>query len=127
MITLDTHIIIWNALKPENLSKKAKNAINTANKTDGIIISDISFWEIAMLISKKRLEIEIPYLDFIHLIKASNNFQIKTITPEVAELSTEISLDPADRIISATSILSNAPLVTADSNLRKSKTVKTIW
>ncbi len=127
MITLDTHIIIWNALKPENLSKKAKNAINTANKTDGIIISDISFWEIAMLISKKRLEIEIPYLDFIHLIKASNNFQIKTITPEVAELSTEISLDPADRIISATSILSNAPLVTADSNLRKSKTIKTIW
>ncbi len=128
---LDTHIIIWNAIKPEHLSKKAKNAITTANKTDGIIISDISFWEIAMLINKKRLEIEIPYLEFIGLIRASNNFQIKEITPEIAELSTkfpaEINLDPADRIICATSILSNAPLVTADSNLRKSKLVKTIW
>ncbi|MCF6269688.1 MAG: type II toxin-antitoxin system VapC family toxin [Melioribacteraceae bacterium] len=131
MITLDTHIIIWNAIKPEHLSKKAKNAIDTANKTDGIIISDISLWEIAMLISKNRLEIEIPYLDFIGLIKAANNFQIKEITPEIAELSTkylsEINLDLADRIISATSILSNAPLVTADSNLRKSKKIKTIW
>ncbi len=131
MITLDTHIIIWNAIKPEHLSKKAKNAIATANKTDGIIISDISFWEIAMLINKSRLEIEIPYLDFINLIRASYNFQIKSITPEIADLSTkfpsQVNLDPADRIISATSILCNAPLVTADSNLRKSKTIKTIW
>ena len=131
MITLDTHIIIWNAIKPEKLSKKAIKAINLANKTDGIIISDISLWEIAMLISKKRLEIEIPYLDFINLVMVSNSFRINGITPEIAELSSmfssEINLDPADRIISATSVLSNAPLVTADSNLIKSKAVKTIW
>jgi len=53
------------------------------------------------------------------------------ITPEIAELSTqlptEINLDPADRIIAALSIFTNTKLVTADDNLRKSTKIKTIW
>ncbi len=50
MIVVDTHIIIWDALKPESLSQKAKNTIDEANKKDGIIICEVSLWEIAMLI-----------------------------------------------------------------------------
>jgi len=131
MITIDTHIIVWDALKPEALSPKAKKAIDQANEKDGIIISEISFWEIAMLIKKRRLIIEVPYLEFIDLIKSSNNYLVKGISPEIADLSVdlpdEINPDPADRIICATSIVYNSPLVTADKNLLKSKRVKTIW
>ena len=61
MIVVDTHIIVWDALKPEMLSKKAKKAISLANETDGIIFCDISLWEIAMLIHKGRLEVEVNY------------------------------------------------------------------
>lgn len=42
MITVDTHVIICDALKPDLLSKKATNAIRDANQTDGIIFCDIS-------------------------------------------------------------------------------------
>lgn len=56
---------------------------------------------------------------------------LKGITPEIADLSVnlpeEINQDPADRLISATSIVYKAPLVTADKNLLKSKRVKTVW
>jgi len=38
MIVVDTHIIIWNALKPEMLSEKAEKAISAANNSDGINI-----------------------------------------------------------------------------------------
>ncbi len=131
MITIDTHIIIWEALKPELLSTKAKDSIQKANNTNGIILCEISLWEIAMLIQKKRIDIKAPYIEFINLVKASNNYILKGITPEIAELSTllplEINLDPADRIICATSLTMNIPLVTADKKLRKNKTVKTIW
>ena len=131
MITVDTHIILWDALQPDMLSKKAKKEISLANQTDGIIFCDISLWEIAMLMFKKRIEIAIPYRKFIDLIKASNNYIFQGITPEIAELSTNlpesINPDPADRIISATSIICNAPLLTADKNLRLSKKIKTIW
>ena len=131
MIVVDTHIIIWDALKPEMLSKKAKNAIKKANDSDGIIISDISFWEIAMLVSKKRIEINVPYLEFIKLVKSANNYINQSINPKIADISVkflfEINADPADRIICATSIYKNIPLITADKNLIKSTLVETIW
>ena len=131
MITADTHIIIWDALKPQLLSEKAQIKIKQANESSGIIFCDISLWEIAMLMQKKRLEIDLSYLDFINLIKASNKYVFQSITPEIADLSTklsyEVNLDPADRIIAATSIIANAPLITADKNLRISNEVNTIW
>lgn len=131
MITVDTHIIIWDVLKPELLSEKAKNELERANNSDGIIFCDISLWEIAMLVKKKRLEIDITYLEFIELLKASNKFIFQSITPEIADLSTKLSdqlnSDPVDRIIAATSIISNTPLITADKNLRRSKKLNIIW
>ena len=131
MIVLDTHVIIWDALEPESLSPKAAGMIARANETDGIIFCEISLWEIAMLICKERIHIDTSYLAFISLLKASNKYLFYGISPEIAELSTglpsEISNDPADRIIAATAITANAPLITADKNLRKAKSVQTIW
>ena len=131
MIVVDTHIIIWNALKPEMLSGKAEKAISAANNSDGIIFCEISLWEIAMLMQKERLSIDIEYTEFIQLILESNKYVFRGITPEIAWLSTGLfsdnNKDPADRIIAATSIIENASLVTADKELRKSKKVATIW
>jgi PIN domain nuclease of toxin-antitoxin system len=131
MIVVDTHIIVWNALKPEMLSGKAEKAISAANNSDGIIFCEISLWEIAMLMQKERLSIDIEYTEFIQLILESNKYVFRGITPEIAWLSTGLfsdnNKDPADRIIAATSIIENANLVTADNELRKSKKVATIW
>ena len=131
MITADTHIIIWNALKPELLSKKAKKSLQEANKKDGIIFCEISLWEIAMFMKKKRIQIDVSYSEFIDLIIQSNNYVLKGLTPEIAELSTnfpnELNQDPADGIICATATINNSALITADKNIRKSKLIKTIW
>ena len=131
MIVVDTNIIIWNALKPEMLSGKAEKAISAANNSDGIIFCEISLWEIAMLMHKERLSIDIEYTEFIQLILESNKYVFRGITPEIAWLSTALlsdnNKDPADRIIAATSIIENANLVTADNELRQSKKVATIW
>ena len=131
MIVVDTHIIIWNALKPEMLSGKAEKAISAANNSDGIIFCEISLWEIAMLMHKERLSIDIEYTELIQLIFESNKYVFRGITPEIAWLSTGLfsdnNKDPADRIIAATSIIENANLVTADKELRQSKKVATIW
>ncbi len=131
VIVVDTHIIIWDALKPEKISKKAKKAINNANASDGILFCEISLWEIAMLISKSKLNVDTSYSEFINLVFASNNYQYRGITPEIAEKSTslpdEVNKDPADRIIAATSIIQKSPLVTADKNLIKATCIETIW
>jgi PIN domain nuclease of toxin-antitoxin system len=131
VITVDTHVIIWDALKPELLSNRAKNEIKRANDTDGILFCEISLWEIAMLIKKERIKIGTSYLELINLVQAANKYIFQGITPEIAELSVnlspKVSLDPADRLISATSLITDTPLVTADKNLRLTSQLKTIW
>jgi len=131
MVVADTHIIIWNALSPEKLSKNARQQFDDANESDGIIFCDISLWEISMLIEKKRLVIDAPFLEFIDLIKFTTNYTFKPILPEIADLSAQLSTvinsDPADRLIAATSLYLNTPLITADKNLIQSNHLNTIW
>lgn len=131
MIILDTCVILWDAIEPKNLSKKAKQTINEAFQHNEIIISDISLWEIAMLIHKKRIEIDTTASKFMNTYVISRKITAVSITPEIAELSVtldpEINFDPADRIIAATSIIHNAKLITHDNNLRKSKIIQTVW
>jgi len=131
MIVADTHIIVWYALKPEMLSKKAYTAMENADHADGIICCDISLWEIAMLMQKRRLQVDAGYLEFIDLVLTSSKYVMKPITPEIADISASlfstINKDPADRIIAATSIVEKADLVTADKILRNSDHLETIW
>ena len=131
MIVADTHEIIWNALKPELLSSKTKKAIRDANQQDGIIFCEISRWEIAMLMKKGRLSVDVGYLEFVRLVSRANRYVFKGISPEIAELSTHLlsdtDKDPADRIISATAVIEKAKLVTSDKALRIAKAVPTIW
>lgn len=131
MIAVDTHILIWDALSPERLSSAAVDAITTANKTDGIIVADISLWEISMLIQKERVQVSADCLSFLNLIVQANQIHVRAITPRIATLSTlllsTINADPADRLIVATALTEHVSLVTADKNLRNSDEIVTIW
>jgi len=131
MILLDTCAIIWDALDQNHLSTKAKKAIDRADQNNALVISDISIWEIAMLIKKGRIEIDTTAAHFLNLFLQSRNISVIQISPEIAELSTHfganISNDPADRLIAATSIIYNAQLITADQKLIESELVDTLW
>ena len=131
VILLDTCAIIWDALDQTKLTDKAKAAIAKADEHNALIISDISIWEISMLIKRSRIEVATTAANFINLFLESRNISVVSISPEIAELSTnfgsEMNNDPADRIIAATSIILNAQLITADSNLLQSSLVDTIW
>lgn len=62
-----------------------------------------------MLMSKDRLSVDVGCQEFIRLVSSSNRYIFKGISPEIAELSTQLladtSNDPADRVISATAIV----------------------
>lgn len=131
MIILDTCAIIWDALQPDRLTDTARAEIAKADASAELFICDISIWEIAMLAKRKRIEIDISTSNFIRLFLESRNVTVIPISPEIAELSVdlgpEINNDPADRIIAATSMIKQAPIVTADMNLRGTSLVATIW
>lgn len=131
MILMDTCALVWDALEPAKLSTAALAAIDTADQHNALMITDISLWEVAILISKGRIQINTTPANFINLYLQSRNIVVQAISPEIAELSVtigaEINSDPADRIIAATAIIHNARLVTADQNLRNSSLLDTVW
>lgn len=131
MIVLDTHILIWDALAPERLSLPATSAIQAANAADGNLVADISLWEVAMLIDKGRVTVTTDSRSFLNLILAANRITVQCITPQIATLATQlaptVNADPADRLIVATALATQASLVTADRNLRKAMGNAAIW
>jgi len=131
MILLDTCAVIWDSLDRQQLTSKSLSAINKADEFNALIISDITIWEIAMLVHKGRIKIDTTASNFVNLYLQTRNISVVQISPEIAELSVsfgaDINKDPADRIIAATSIIQNAQLVTADQNLLASELVDTLW
>lgn len=131
MIVADTHVLIWDALDPSRLSSKAQQAITQANQNDGILVADISLWEIAMLIQKGRIQVSTDIHSFLNLLLQANNIHLVPISAEIAaqsvQLPAAINLDPADRLIVATALVNDASLVTVDRNLRSAPQISTIW
>ena len=130
MIVLDTHALIYDALTPARLSARARKAIALAFTEREIACSDISLWEIAMLIARKRLNPAMDARQFLDDMIAARHIQVLPISAEIAVLSQSDMFshgDPADRLIAATARLHGAPLITSDAKLRKLKEVSTIW
>jgi len=130
LIVLDTHALIYDALTPARLSARARKAIDLAFTDRELACSDISLWEIAMLIARKRLDPVIDARQFLDDVIAARRLRVLPITAEIAVLSQSDLFshgDPADRLIAATARLYRAPLVTSDAKLRKLKEVTTIW
>ncbi|BBJ31492.1 hypothetical protein RAS_06010 [Rickettsia asiatica] len=54
-LVLDTHVLLWSLLQPEELSEQIKHKINLVQENSQLFLSSISLWEIAMLNFKKRI------------------------------------------------------------------------
>lgn len=129
-VIIDTHIVLWDNLAPSKLTAKARKAIDKADANFQIIVCEITLWEIAILMKKNRLVIDMPCLEFLDKIMHANNYVLQGINPSIAYLASEIELgskDPADRLIAATAVTLGFPLVTADQYMHQSSVFKTIW
>ena len=81
-------------------------------------LSDISLWEVALLVERKRLAFEIPLRQWLESATTPRTVRLLSITApvaaETAELPESFHRDPADRIIVATSRILDVPLLTQD-------------
>ena len=130
MILLDTHVVIWLALEPGRISKKARAAIQeTRQRGEGLAVSDIALLEIATIENKGRIKLNASLEAFLAEIEA--RFIVLPITGRICvsalALPAAYPRDPADRVIGATALVEGLPLITADDGIRRSKALKTIW
>jgi len=130
VILLDTHVVIWLALEPGRISKRARAAIQeTRQRGEGLAVSDITLLEIATIENKGRIKLSASLEAFLTEIEA--RFIVLPITGRICvsalALPAAYPRDPADRVIGATALVEGLPLITADDGIRRSKTLKTIW
>ena len=124
MILVDTHVVLWLALEPDRISGKAVAVIEEARHTgQGLAISDMTLLEIAVIESKRRIQLSASLETF--LTDLESRFVILPITGRICvramALPAAYPKDPADRIIGATALVEGISLVTADNDIRKSK------
>lgn len=128
MILLDTHAWLWWVSDPEQLGKKARRAIEGAQKLG---VSAISAFEIAALVAKRRISLDRDVLEWIEQSLADPRLELVSISPAISVRATRLGGsfhgDPADRLIVATAITESATLVTKDRQIQEYAAVQCVW
>ena len=124
-LLLDTHILIWSRLSPEQLSEAATEALQ--DEDNELWYSPISVWEILLLAEKKRLRIKSDPYAWVE--RALDGLREAPLNKHVAMESRRLNLphkDPADRFIAATALVYDLILVTADQKLLECPKLKSL-
>lgn len=110
------------------LSKRAAREIADA---DRIGICTISCWEVATLVRRRRLRLEGDVRTWVARALAVERVETLSLGAETAVaaalLGDTFPGDPADRIIFATAVAHDAPLLTKDRRLRAYDRTRTLW
>jgi PIN domain nuclease of toxin-antitoxin system len=132
VILLDTHVVFWWVRREKGkLTAMARNAIEAELPGGKILVSSITAWETALLVSLGRLNFaveagawlrDVENIPEVRFIPVDNEIGVQAVM-----LPGEFHKDPADRIIVATARKFGAAIVTADEKIRAYPHVRTIW
>jgi PIN domain nuclease of toxin-antitoxin system len=130
-VLLDTHVWVWWNSEPEKIPARLRKLIETASTKDELYLSAISPWEVAMLVEKKRLRLEVEPLLWVETALEEAGLSLYPLSPAVAVASNRLPgpfhADPADRIIVATARALGATLLTRDALILGYAHVKSRW
>jgi PIN domain nuclease of toxin-antitoxin system len=132
MYLLDTHAFIWATLETAKLSKPVKEIIS--NRNNEIFVSTVTFWEITLKASIKKLSFEkINIKDFPKYAKEMG-FTIMDLKEKETITFHELPLkenhkDPFDRMLVWQAITNDMILLSKDNLLKQyeSNGLRTTW
>jgi PIN domain nuclease of toxin-antitoxin system len=114
-LLLDTHTFLWFVLNEPTLRSSARALIE--DPTNDILISPASYWEIAIKVGLKKLDLRSSYDDFMHRGIVGNDFEVLPIEPRHTSVLTMLPhhhKDPFDRLLIAQAMAEAIPVVGAD-------------
>ena len=128
---LDTHAVIWYLTASSNLSSAALKAIqDSITAADPVHLPSICIVEVIFLVEKKRIPAEALEKLLAALADADSALRIApldlNVATALARVPREALPDMPDRIIAATALHFNVPVVTRDQKMRASS-IKTVW
>jgi PIN domain nuclease of toxin-antitoxin system len=127
----DTHAVIWHLMNDLRLSPAAAQAMqNAAAAGDPVFVSAITLVEIVYLIDKGWFPQSLLTGVVNTLNDPTRELTLAALDDEIAQTMQQIPRatvpDMPDRIIAATALHLNLPLVTADHKIQAAN-IQTIW
>jgi PIN domain nuclease of toxin-antitoxin system len=116
VILLDTHVLLWLDSDAPQLGLEARRRIEQAWRSDQVVVSAISFWEVAMLEKRGRITLESTPRQWRDDWCAAG-LKERPVDAPVALTAVALEAfhaDPADRFIVATALTEQALLISAD-------------
>lgn len=130
MVLLDTHIWLWWLLGDGPLSPKERQSLDNLAAQRSLAVSWVSVWETEMLERKQRVTLQPNFAEWIAMATHPDICLLLPADTEVVlaqrRLPDSFHGDPADRLITATALLAEMELATADSRIIESGVVS-IW
>jgi PIN domain nuclease of toxin-antitoxin system len=118
-VLLDTHVITWLA-GGMAIQAAAREEIGRAVTENTAFISAISAWEIAQLVVRGRVSMQMAPGQWIDQFLTATGCSALPLTLEsaiAAALLPPIHRDPADRFLIATAMLNDLALITRDTKI----------
>lgn len=117
-LLLDTHVLLWSVLEPDQLSADVRAKLEDLQNE--LWLSPITLWEVHLLAEKKRIYLKPDPAAWIKSMLDRIPFREAALTHAVALMSRQIDVahqDPADRFLAATAVVYGLTLLTADERL----------
>jgi PIN domain nuclease of toxin-antitoxin system len=123
----DTHSLVWYFTENPRLSKKALKVFEKTVKEGTIIIPTVVLAEIMHIAKKGR--ITMSFTETVKKIEDSENFEITPLDLDVLKKADEIDceLEMHDKLIAATALFFDVPLITRDKTIKESDLCRIIW
>ena len=116
MILLDTHVLLWLDRDDPALGPTSRELIRTEWDQGSLAVCAISFWEVAMLAARGRIDLrQSPESWRLDWLRAGlEEMALDGVLAVAATALVDFHTDPVDRFIVATALARGATLVTAD-------------
>ena len=124
---LDTHAWIWWMTGDARLGGATTGALDDLAIDNRPFLSDISLFEIAILVGGQRLELPLPFEEWLETAAHPRCVRVVPLSPAIAARMArlgDVLRDPSDRVIVATSQTLHVPLLTHDKAIVRSRLVK---
>ena len=130
MILLDTHVWLWWVQDPGRIRELARHRIESEESRNGLLVSAVSFWEIALKSSLGKLELPMNVGDWLAAARTYPGIRVIPLSAEAAAESTMLPgsfhNDSADRFLVAQARERGIPLATADGKILPYPFVETV-
>ena len=126
----DTHALLFHAAATQALGRRAAAHFEACERQQALVYVPMAvIWEISLLARASRVNLRRPVREFFGDLFSSPSYHSIELSADQVYLADELRFtrDPFDALIVAAARSLDLPLLTRDTDIRASGTVRVVW